>query len=59
MQEWEYKTIRQEITGLFSMKFNKDELDNELNKAGADGWELSKTVPMRWTLSTRPMDEIS
>ncbi len=46
MQTWEYKTIRQDITGFITAKMDKTELDNELNKAGADGWELSKTIPI-------------
>lgn len=46
MQEWEYKTIRQEVTGFLSRKLDNSELDNELNKAGAEGWELCKTVPI-------------
>ena len=40
MAQWEYKTIKHTFSGWTRTKFNTDELDDELNEYGAQGWEL-------------------
>jgi hypothetical protein len=43
--KWEYKSIRYEATGSFSMKVGGDDQpDKMLNQMGEDGWELVATL---------------
>lgn len=41
---WEYKTILVKPKIGFSGKFNKEDLDYELNESGNKGWELVSTA---------------
>ena len=42
--KWEYKTSRYETAGMCSTRLNLDEPDTQLNKFGAEGWELVATL---------------
>lgn len=41
---FEYKILKFNTTGLFGGKVNLEEIEVELNKLGAEGWELISTV---------------
>ncbi|MDD5934015.1 MAG: DUF4177 domain-containing protein [Clostridiales bacterium] len=58
MEQWEYKTIYTDAKGFFGGKVNFSEFEEELNKLGAQGWELVSSVPSaqsygstRWIIS--------
>jgi len=43
MEQWEYKTLKFMTGGFFGGKVDEEELELELNRYGADGWELVST----------------
>ncbi len=42
---WEYKTLKFKKRSFFSGALNADELNQELNTLGRDGWELVSVCP--------------
>ncbi|MBG9792769.1 hypothetical protein ABD76_09810 [Paenibacillus dendritiformis] len=40
MEQWEYKTLKIKTGGFMGGKVNEQELEEELNRLGLDGWEL-------------------
>jgi hypothetical protein len=38
--QWEYKTLLIDVTGWFNPQLDAQTSDGELNRHGADGWEL-------------------
>lgn len=40
MKKFEYKTIKVDSKGNWSIKFNAEEIDKTLNELGSQGWEL-------------------
>jgi len=38
--QWEYKTISMRAGGFLGGKVNQEDLEQELNVAGREGWEL-------------------
>ena len=38
--QWEYKTVQIDVAGWFLPKVEPDAMDAELNRYGAEGWEL-------------------
>jgi hypothetical protein len=43
--KWEYKSIKYEEAGLYATKVaTTDEPDKQLNRMGAEGWELVATL---------------
>ena len=40
--QWEYKTVQIDVAGWFLPTVEPDAMDAELNRYGAEGWELDK-----------------
>ncbi|MBA5791979.1 DUF4177 domain-containing protein [Flavobacterium sp. xlx-214] len=40
MKQFEYKTIKIDSKGSWSLNYDTNEIDTILNKLGAEGWEL-------------------
>lgn len=58
MEQYEYKTLYTDAKGFWGGKVDKDTFEHDLNKLGAQGWELVSTVPSaeshgttRWIIS--------
>ncbi|MCR8657383.1 DUF4177 domain-containing protein [Paenibacillus endoradicis] len=43
MEQWEYKTLKLSTGGFFGGKVDEEELEDELNRFGRDGWELASS----------------
>ena len=37
---WEYKSVKLKLRGFLGGRVDQDQLDQRLNEAGAEGWEL-------------------
>ena len=42
--KWEYKTVKFYTTGLYSVKVDAEQIEEECNKLGRNGWELVTNV---------------
>lgn len=40
MEQWEYFTLKMELSGFLGGKLDTEEFDRNLNKLGEEGWEL-------------------
>ncbi|MFC5472301.1 DUF4177 domain-containing protein [Cohnella suwonensis] len=40
MEQWEYRTIKYKTGGFLGGKVDAEELEDELNQYGSEGWEL-------------------
>lgn len=43
MKSYQYKTFSQKITGMTSRTVNTQEVDNQMNALGQEGWVLVRT----------------
>ena len=46
--QWEYKTLRLDVSGSMAPKVDVAKLDAALNEQGRDGWELVSTFDTNW-----------
>lgn len=44
--QWEYRTLRYEVSGFVTPKFDSLKYDDELNQLGRAGWELVSVMDM-------------
>lgn len=40
MKRFEYKTLKIKATGFWGTKFSEEDIDDQLNELGNQGWEL-------------------
>lgn len=52
---WEYKSTRLDFAGFLGSEVHTSTLDQELNRWGAEGWELVNTNPLTGTRSRMSM----
>ena len=52
---WEYKTIKFKKRSFFSGSLDTDELNQEINALGRDGWELVSICPVSSRLICQDM----
>lgn len=49
MEQFEYYTYQYDTTGWFGGKVDSEELENDFNELGRDGWELVSSVDTNQT----------
>ena len=47
--KWEYKTVKFDVAGWWAPNVDPHKLDAELNRLGAEGWELVSAFDTNWS----------
>jgi hypothetical protein len=47
--QWEYRTVKFDVSGFWAPKVDSNKIDGELNQLGRQGWELVAALDTAWS----------